>query len=362
MASNDLEQSLKKDGTQPIYLIQGDDLWSIEAAIRTIVAAAVPDPNDTMAVTRVDMAEGKKGARDVVGACRAMGLFTSRLAVVVRAAELLDKKADEREEMQRYCAAPVPTTTLILKVAGADSRTNKPLSLDKRTSLFKAIKKNGVVLDFTSLKPWEAEKWLDRRFSELGHRVERGVSARVVELVGAGLLQLHNVSEQLSLYAGLNAQVRMVDVENALAATRTHTVFELIDAVTSGQDKAVLQHLHAMLEHRERPSSILSMIVRHFRHLTGAIDIVSGGGRVDDVQQQLGIHPFAAKKLLEQTQRFPLPLLRRGFEDFMRADLQVKSSRIAPEVLLEQLLLGLTAAARRSTNQRSGGGHSGRFV
>jgi DNA polymerase-3 subunit delta len=341
-----LQQKLAKEPPAPLWLVTGEDLWGVEEAIRIIVRAAVPDPSDTMAVTRIDMAEGRKGAKEVVGACRAMGLFTSRLAVVVRAAELLDKKAEERDELARYCAAPIPTTTLILKVAGQDAKSGKPFKLDGRTGLFKALKKNGVILDYNGLKPWEATKWLERRLSELGHRVEPGVANTVVELVGTQLLRLQNVSEQLSLYVGPQARIRQVDVEVALAATRSHSVFELIDSVTDGKDGALMHHLHAMIEHGESPFGILTMVIRHFRQLTLATDIISRGGREREIKEQIGVHPFVAQKLTEQAKRFPLELLRRGFEDFLRADLQVKSSRISPEIVLEQLLLGLADAAR----------------
>lgn len=346
-----LDQTLAKGPPAPLWLVTGEDLWAVEEAIRKITRAAVPDPTDTMAVTRLDMAEGRKGAKDVVGACRAMGLFTSRLAVIVRAAELLDKKNEERDELARYCAAPIPTTTLILKAAGQDPKSGKALGLDKRTALFKALKKNGVVLEFGGLKAWEAAKWLDRRLSDLGHRTEPGVANTVVELVGTQLLRLHNVSEQLSLYVGPRAEIRQVDVEVALAATRSHSVFELIDAVTDGQDRALMRHLHAMIEHGESPFGILTMVIRHFRQLTLATEVIARGGRDADVQQAIGVHPFVAKKLTEQARRFPLPLLRRGFEDFLRADLQVKSSRIGPELVLEQLLLGLADAARGRRRQ-----------
>jgi DNA polymerase-3 subunit delta len=337
-----LAQTLAKDGTKPIYLIQGEEPWLVEEAVRRVLQAAVPDPNDTMAVTRVDMAEGRRGARDIVAACRAMGLFTSRLAVVVRAAELIDKKAEDREELQRYCTAPVATTTLILKAT----------ALDQRTGLAKAIKKNGEILTYPALKPRDAANWIGARFRQLGHGFESDVPGRVADLAGTSLLQLQQVTEQLSLYAGKGASIRSIDVETALAATREHTVFELIDAVAALDTNGILGHLHAMLEQRERPSGILVMVIRHFRQLTIAADVVARGGGADDVQAACKCHPFVAKKLMDQVGRFPPALLRTGFERFMRGDMELKSSKVPPEVLLEQLLLGLADEARRA--QRRG--------
>ena len=347
MDLDQLARTLEKDGTKPVYLIQGEEPWLVEEAARRVLQRAVPDPNDTMAVTRVDLAEGRKGARDIVAACRAMGLFTSRLAVIVRAAELIDKKAEDREELQRYCAAPVATTTLILKAT----------ALDQRTGLVKAIKKNGEILTYPALKPREAASWIGARFRQLGHGFESDVPSRVADLAGTSLLQLQQITEQLSLYAGKGASIRAVDVETALAATREHSIFELIDSVAALDTNGILGHLHAMLEQREKPSGILVMVIRHFRQLTLAADTVAQGGKASDVQARCKCHPFVAQKLMDQVGRFPPALLRTGFERFLHADLQLKSSRVPPEVLLEQLLLSLADEARRAA-RRQGPGRS----
>jgi len=351
-----LDKTLAKDGPRPIYLIQGAELWSVDEAARRVLKASVADPNDPMSVTRLDMADGKRAAKDVVGACRALGLFTSRLAVIVRAAERLDRKAADREELLSYCQAPVSATTLILKVHLSDGggRGAKTKGFDQRTSLVKAIKKHGVVLNYDPLKPYQAEAWLADRFRQLGHRVEASVTRRVVELSGPNILALQQISEQLSLFAGPGQGITVADVEEALVATREHSIFELVDAVTDSDRRAILRHVHAMLEQRQSPFAIMASVIRHYRQLAQALDVTREGGRADAIQQRLKVHPFVAKKLAAQAPRFDPRLLRKSFEAFARADLQVKTSRVDDGVILEQLLLGLAEASSRDRQGRSG--------
>ncbi len=332
-----LDKALATGRPKPVWLIQGEELWTVEEATRRVLRASVDDAGDAMAVTRVDLAEGKRGAREIVGACRAIGLFTPRIAVVVRAAELVDKKAEDREELARYVGNPAAGATLILKASG---------TLDGRTSLMKGLKKHGEVLTYDLLKPAQAITWFGRRLQGLGHRHDPDVPRVVVELAGPNLMQLQQIADQLSLFAGTGQPVRLADVEALLASTREHTVFELIDAVTASDTRALLRHLHAMLEQRERPLGILTMVTRHFRMLTEAADVVKAGGRAGDVQAALKCHPFVAEKLARQAGQFSTELLRRGFERFAAADLQLKAARVDPNVRIEQLLVELAAAAR----------------
>jgi DNA polymerase-3 subunit delta len=285
-----------------------------------------------MVVTRVDLAEGKKGAKDILSACRSIGLFTSRIAVIVRAAELLDKKTEDKEELVKYAENPVREATLVLKA-------NEPL--DGRSAFVKRFQKHGKVLNYPLMKAWQAEKWVVERASQLGARCDLPTAKVIVDLVGASLMSLEQTLQQLSLYAGPNKPITRVDVEGALAATRSHTIFELVDAVSARDAGQAIRHVDAMLEQREYPPVILGSLVRHFRQLVDAKAIYDRGGGAQEIQNQLKVHEFVAKKLSEQVSRFEVDFLRESFEQFFRAELELKSTRIDPAVRLESLLLRL---------------------
>lgn len=327
-----LEQSLKKDGVAPVWLVHGEELWMIEQATRMIVKAAVGTLDDPMVVTKVDLAEGKKGAKDILSACRSIGLFTSKIAVIVRAAELLEKKSDDKDELIKYAENPVREATLVLKAS-------EPI--DGRSAFVKRIQKHGKVLNYALMKPWQAEKWVVERAAQIGNRCDTATAKVIIDLVGSSLMALEQTLQQLSLYAGPNRPISRADVEGALAATRSHTIFELVDAISAKNALQAIRHVDAMLEQREYPPVILGAIVRHFRQLVDAKAVYDRGGGAPEIQSQLKVHEFVAKKLSEQVSRFEVDFLRESFEQFFRAELELKSTRIDPAVRLEALLLRL---------------------
>jgi len=330
-----LAKQLEKN-VAPVWLVYGDELWLVDQAVRMIVTAAVGSYDDPMSVTRVDLAEGKKGARDVVSACRSIGLFTSKIAVVARAAEVLDKKAEDKEEIGRYLDQPARGATLVLRG-----------DLDGRSALVKRAKKNGQVLVYGPLKPKDAVPWMIDRSRQLGNPIDRDAAYRAVELVGTSLLQLEQVLNQLGLYAGPGQPIRAADVENGLAATREHSVFELGDAIGDKNTREALRHLDAMLEQREAPLGILAMMARHFRQLLEAKAVMARGQGPDEIMRKLRLsHPFIAEKLSRQAERFDDVTLRGAFEQFYRTELELKSLRgVEPAMRLEALLLRLCATS-----------------
>ena len=327
-----LQTALAKSGPAPVYILQGDERLLVDEAERLILAAAVADPTDVMAVNRIDLAESKTNARDVVAACRSIGLFVSRIAVVVRGAEVLDKRAADRKELANYVQQPVTACTLILKA--------NP-KLDGKSALVKRAKKTGQVLTYKGLRERDAVRWLSDRAREEGHRIDHGSAALVVELVGTNLLTLRNTLNQLSLYVGVGQPIRSDDIENLLASTRAHSIFELVDAVGERRTADALAHLGAMLAHREPPLRIMAMLTRHFRFLWQIGMLKARGATVDQATTHLGIHPFQGKKMWRQADKFRPVALRRAYERLYATDLALKSSNISGALRMERLILDL---------------------
>lgn len=330
-----LAAELKKGPPAPVWLVHGDELFMIEEAVKLIVTAAVGRMDDPMLVTRVDLAEGKRGARDVLAACRSIGLFTSKVAVIVRAAEVLEKKADDREEIAKYIEKPAPGATLVLKASE---------KLDGRTALLKRLQKHAKVLTYPLLRPWEAEKWVQGRAREMGHRIDPDAAKLLVDLIGASMLALEQTLTQLSLYVGPQKPMGRADVEGALAATRAHTVFELTDAIAEKKAAQAIRHIDAMLEQREYPPVILGHLVRNMRQLVEVKALVDRGAGPDQIKDKMKIHEFVAKKLYAQAQLFDHTTLRAIFEELFRTELELKSTRLDPALRLEALALRLCAS------------------
>ncbi|MCB9727017.1 MAG: DNA polymerase III subunit delta [Deltaproteobacteria bacterium] len=327
----DLARELSAHGPKPLYLVQGPERLWVDAAVREILRAAVGDPDDTMAITRVDLAESGRGAKDVLGACRSLGLFAQKQAVLVRGADVLDKRTTDRDALADYAQAPDPQTTLILVAS----------KLTGTTSLVRRIKKSGAVLSFEPLKPWQTPPWIAGEARRLGHPIDDATARLIGDLTGTGLLELRMVVEQLSLYVGPGQPVTSAAVEALLVSTRAHTVFELADAVGERRLVPALEHLHAMLSQREPALRILAMLIRHFRLLWQVREARDEGLDLASVQRQLSIHEFVAKKLWAQTAQFRPTTLRRIYDTLYATDLRLKSSGLEDDLVMERLVMDL---------------------
>ncbi|MGM0574848.1 MAG: DNA polymerase III subunit delta [Myxococcota bacterium] len=326
-----VDQHLSKEGTAPIYLVQGPERLMVDETVRRILTAAVGDPRDPMAVTRVDLAESGRGARDVLDACRSMGLFASRQAVLVRATDALTKRKADLDEMAAYASDPDPHTTLVLKAE----------KLNGNMALVRRIRKHGRVFTFETLKQYQVPAWLSEEARRVGHPIDHATARLVADLVGTDLARLRLTMEQLSLYVGDGAPITAEAVEEMLVATRAHSIFELVDAVAERRLVPALRHLHAMLAHREPGLRILAMLIRHFRMLWLTAEARAAGASLPEVQKKLSLHQFVAKKVWAQSGKFDARSLRRAWDRLYRTDRDLKSSGLDDALVMERLVMDL---------------------
>jgi DNA polymerase-3 subunit delta len=322
---------LERDGPAPIYLVQGEERLLVDGAVRAILAASVDDPADPMSVARFDLVEPQTSISQILDGCRSIGLFATRQAILVRGAETLAKRKEEHPLIISYAEAPDPVTTLIFVA----TKFNRSLGLVKKIAKF------GQELVYDSPKAYEVPRWIVGEARRLGHPIDQATAALVADLSGhkLGLLQL--VVDQLSLYVGPEQPITRAAVTTLLAATREHSVFELVDSVGERRMVPAITHLHGMLEHKEPPLRILAMLTRHFRQLWQVKELKSRGENVQAIQKDLALHPFVAKKLYAQTDQFDAVTLRRTYDRLYHTNIQLKSKGYDESLVMERLVMDL---------------------
>ena len=129
-------------------------------------------------------------------------------------------------------------------------------------------------------------------------------------------------------------------MEAVCIVTSQQSVFDFVDALSQGNAKVAQRLLHRLLENEEA-FSLWGMVVRQFRLLIQAREILDGRGNKDDVARALGVHPFVAEKTTGQASRFSMDALEGIYRRLLRIDEQVKRSQIALDLALDTLVVEL---------------------
>jgi DNA polymerase-3 subunit delta len=84
------------------------------------------------------------------------------------------------------------------------------------------------------------------------------------------------------------------------------------------------------------------MVVRQFRLLIQAREILDSRGTHNDVARMLGVHPFVAEKAAQQAARFSIESLEYIYHKLLTIDEGVKTSQITLDLAMDTLVAELT--------------------
>lgn len=263
-----------------------------------------------------------------------------------------------------------PTTVLIFAVTSA---------LDGRGKVVKTISGVGKVVSFDRLR---RTNYVDRNmyqmvmgklkeykktiapdaFSELQKKTSNGDYVN--------MRQVFDELDKLVTFVGERQRIEKSDVEELVARTGFDRIFDLTNAIGQRSLPLALSNLKSLLEKGDHPLLIHNMLTRQIRFLLQAKLLLETGDLKPDVSRMsydafqqrvykklpselvnklpeskslnvLKQHPYPLHLTLRQTKNFTVQELIKAMERLLEADIQLKTGRLTPELVVEMLVMEL---------------------
>jgi DNA polymerase III subunit delta len=323
---------LREKGPRPVYLIDGEERFLVDEAIRLIKSKSLEKSSRDF---NFDVFSGREAKIvKILDTAKTFPAFARRRLVVVEQADKLD--LDESEPLLRYLADPAPTTTLVF----VGER------FDARTKVYKAFQRSSVVIRFNRPREREMPELIRNRARLAGIKIEEPAVRALVDAVGADAGAAIQALELLSLYVGpaSGRAIGPADVEAVIAGSREESIFALADAIGKQDKTAAFRGLHAMLSvSREHPLRVLAMIARHWRNLLRARSLIDAGVPRPEIERAVGIPPYFLDSLLAQARRRTVGAFAAGLSAISEVDETLKGGPLDDTRAMERLVLALMA-------------------
>jgi DNA polymerase III subunit delta len=149
--------------------------------------------------------------------------------------------------------------------------------------------------------------------------------------------------QKLLAYVNYSRTVGADDVQMLTADVGQGDVFAMVDALGNQDAGKAQRMLHRLLEYQDY-FAIFGMVVRQFRQLILAREILDNGGGKDEIVRGLKLqyNPWLADRLIPQVRRFSAPDLAKIYHRLLEVDEAVKSSQMTGDLALETLVASLT--------------------
>jgi DNA polymerase-3 subunit delta len=183
--------------------------------------------------------------------------------------------------------------------------------------------------------------WIRARAQMRKVKLDGAAMMDLAEFVGDELRQLDQELIKLGDYAG-DRTVTREDVRLLVPATRAASVFDLVDALGSGNGPLAGRLMtHALDVDGEPPLRMLAMIARHYRQLIQLKAMQAQGVKQGEIARSLGIFEWKMGGLVNQANRHSFGRLEQAMEKILAADEAIKTGRLSDREAMDVLLAEL---------------------
>ena len=323
-------ERLKAGRLDPFYLFYGPGEFRMERVLDLIRSTYIPEGVRDFN-QEILYGDKRLDPSDIIGRAQSAPFMASNRLIIVRRTEALS--AAQLAKLVPYLEAPTDTTCVIFV----------SLKTNFRVSFYKTARQAGLAVNFEELKGRQVAAWIRRTAKAMALELAPEACDVLQEVVGNRLRDLHGEMEKLRVRHGSGGRVGAKEVRDLAVQSRSFTIFELMNRISSKEEVESLSVLSRFLEEegtRDASLGIIGMLNRQVRLLWQAKVFTARKGREEGLARHLGIPGFAARNLMEQSVKWVEKDLERALSLLYDADWRLKSgSRGKP--VLEALVVSL---------------------
>jgi len=322
-----IKESVERGKISPVYLWHGEERFLIREALQVLKSFYfMTDPSGS----GIEIVSAKElSPAVIVERANTMSFFANRLVVVEDVTYFQDGQTADLEPLLDYFANPNPSTCLLFISE----------SVHRGRKFYKALAKAGEILEFGA--PKRVTDWLVWVQSELnvrGRSMDTQVASLFIEWAGHHIGVLSQELDKLVIFIGDRQKITADDIKAITTRTIEASVFDLLDAVASRSTAKAVKTLQEVLC-AEHPLKVLALLVRQVRLLLGCDALRGRGGNVAEAPSALGISPYEAQKIWQQSLKLSKEKLSAALSECLNTDLALKTGGGDPGLLLELMIV-----------------------
>ncbi|KYG88841.1 DNA polymerase III subunit delta [[Bacillus] sp. KCTC 13219] len=327
-------QDIKKGDIAPVYLIVGEETYFIDETIKRLKEAL--SEQEEVEMIPFDLAEQPVDV--VIDEADTLPFFTDKKLIIAKNASFLkatekgkEKIEHDLKRLETWLSYPTDTAVTVF-IAPYEK-------LDERKKITKLMKEHSVLIAAETPKEQDLYVWIKHEIEAAGKAIEDGAAVRLVETVGANMLQLKMELEKMALYLGQEHEITEALVEELVAKTLEHDAFKMLNAYLGNRQAEALTIYHDLLRQKEEPIMLVGLLASNIRTMSQAFYLLTKGYHPQQIAKQLKVHPYRIKMILEQRNRPSAERLLQALNALATVDLQLKSASNNRARILELFLM-----------------------
>lgn len=328
MDRKDFDRLLSSGQFPSLLLFEGEEEHMKQSALAALRKLLLPEGLEDLNETVLDAPETDQ----LIAASETLPFMADRRLVIVRDHPALFGRAEADEKLLSYLSG-VPSSTVLLFYC-----TKKP---DGRKKLYLSVKKQNGIVTFSPLRDRELTAFVTSAFRDLGKECDERTADLLIFTSGSDTGLLTAEIAKIASHAGETLSIHPDDVRLLATPSTECTVFQMVDAVVSGQNGRAFRLMRSQLLAGTDRLYMLSMLLRQFRLLQHIRIMQYEKCSRDAIRSALGVPPFAVDQYVRQAAMYTNAQIKKAVAICFDAEYAVKSGQMNQEGSLESVMLKL---------------------
>ena len=328
-----IAEDIKTGQLKQIYLLYGEEAYLIRQYRDKLKRALLGDGSDM----NVNRFEGKGvPVPQIIDMAETLPFFADRRVIILEYTELFKSGG---EKLSEYLKKPAESSSFILVER----------EVDKRSGLYKTVKKRGYAAEFGRQDAKTLQKWVCGILKKEKKQISQETLQLFLEGTGDDMENIRKELEKLLCYTLDSEVITSKDVEEICVPQIQNHIFDMITAIANGSGEQALKLYYDLLSLREPPMRILALISRQFNLLLQVKELAQKGYPQAMIGEKVGLHGFIAGKYMKQASGFKVPFLKQALEDCAQTEYAFKSGKLGERMSVELLIVKYSSRNRNRT-------------
>ena len=319
---------IKQGKIKPIYFLYGEEAYFIDKISSYIADKVLTE--EEKGFNQLVLYGKDVNIDDIVGNAKRFPMMSERQVVIVKEAQHLSRTI---ENLSSYAENPQMSTVLVF--------CYKYKKLDKRKTLYKQIKKNGVVFESNKLYENQVSEWLRKTLVSNGYSISHKAAIMLVEYLGTDLGRISNELEKLKMAIPQKKEITPEDIEQHIGISKDYNNFELKKAIGERNILKATKIVNYFAQNPKDNPFVLTITLLH----SFFVQLLQYHGLNDhspkNVANVLKINPYFVGEYQTAAKNFPMKRVSQIIGNLRELDLKgkgVNASSLDQADLLKELL------------------------
>ena len=314
-----------------MYLLYGTESY-LKKQYKDKLKNALAMPDDNMNFTAF---EGKNSnPKEIIDLAETLPFFAERRVILIEDSGFFKNSC---EDLAEYLLEVAPATYFIFVEE----------EVDKRSKMYKAVKKQGSIVEFVAQSEELLTRWILGRLKKEGKNITGSVMQQFLSKTGTDMGNIDRELEKLICYTLGRDVITAEDVEAVVTEQTTNKIFDMVNAIAEHNQKKALDLYYDLLTLKEPPMRIMFLITRQFQILLNIRDMSARGLDNQTMAKVAGVPPFAVKRNVTQAKGFTMTQLKQALRDGVELEESVKTGQMNDQMAVELFIMKYSSSQKK---------------